>query len=114
MDLPEYRLVLALRSASIFDFTIDDSTIFSWGCGLQWPASTNSVSEVPGVPAAGFALNPNVPNPFNPKATISFNLPTPERVYLRVYEVNSHLFKTLIAGGGSGCPDPLTCLGRDR
>jgi flagellar hook assembly protein FlgD len=41
----------------------------------------------------------NYPNPFNPRTTISFNLPQETAVRLRVYDLSGHLVRTLLNGG---------------
>jgi len=49
---------------------------------------------VPGV----FALNGNYPNPFNPKTTISFNLPARADAVVDVLDVRGHLVRRLYSG----------------
>jgi len=45
-----------------------------------------------------FALYPNVPNPFNPTTTISYELVREEFVTLAVYDVGGRLVRTLVSG----------------
>ncbi|MFC1553322.1 FlgD immunoglobulin-like domain containing protein [candidate division KSB1 bacterium] len=45
-----------------------------------------------------FRLDPNYPNPFNPSTTIRFNLPYPEDVTVKIYNVLGGEVKTLAAG----------------
>lgn len=49
------------------------------------------------VPTA-FALLPCVPNPFNPMTTICFDLPRPQKVTLRIYDVAGRCVATLLEG----------------
>ena len=48
-------------------------------------------------PPPGFALEENVPNPFNPKTTISFVLPETGPVSLGIYAVNGRLVRELVS-----------------
>ena len=43
-----------------------------------------------------FKLNQNYPNPFNPVTIIGFYLSNPERVLLRIFDINGKHIKTLI------------------
>ena len=47
------------------------------------------------VPQA-FQLDQNYPNPFNPATTISYSIPTPGFVTLRIYDLTGHEVRTLI------------------
>jgi hypothetical protein len=51
--------------------------------------------EDPDVPLP-FILYQNVPNPFNPMTTITFDLPKPQRVVLVVYAVDGSRVSTLV------------------
>ena len=44
-----------------------------------------------------FALHANVPNPFNPKTVIRYDLPAPASVNLRVYDLAGRLVRVLLA-----------------
>lgn len=48
--------------------------------------------------AAGTALHPAYPNPFNPEATISFTLATTSEVQLSVYDTSGRLVEELVNG----------------
>jgi len=50
------------------------------------------------IPAAALALHQNVPNPFNPRTTISFTLPEARAVTLEIYDVSGHLVTRLFDG----------------
>jgi hypothetical protein len=47
---------------------------------------------------SGLTLYANRPNPFNPSTTISFRMPRPGGVALRVYDPAGRLVRTLVAG----------------
>ena len=38
------------------------------------------------------------PNPFNPRTTISYNLPVTSRISLRIFDISGRLVKTLLNG----------------
>ena len=44
----------------------------------------------------GYALQQNVPNPFNPRTTIEFSLAAPAAVSMRIYDVSGSLVRTLL------------------
>jgi len=44
------------------------------------------------------ALHPVVPNPFNPQATVAFDLPRNEQVQLEVYDIRGRKVRTLVEG----------------
>ena len=60
---------------------------------LAWCA-TDVGNEVPVASSLGLR---NHPNPFNPWTTISFRLPEPAAVTLRVYDASGRLIRTLVA-----------------
>jgi PKD repeat protein len=45
-----------------------------------------------------FALHTNHPNPFNPQTTISYSLPSSQRVRLDIYDVTGRMITTLVDG----------------
>ncbi|MCP4291397.1 MAG: T9SS type A sorting domain-containing protein [bacterium] len=64
----------------------------------SFPYQEISSSDEPGnIPVMG-RLGQNVPNPFNPQTTISFDLVQPAQVFLRVFDSSGRLVKTLING----------------
>lgn len=63
-------------------------------CDLSGFAAPPSSARSPAVPAV-FALHQNYPNPFNPVTTISFDLPQPANVLLKIYDVNGRLVRNL-------------------
>ncbi|RPI02055.1 MAG: DUF362 domain-containing protein, partial [Calditrichaeota bacterium] len=63
--------------------------------------------------ATTFQLLPNYPNPFNPTTTISFYLPTEDRVTLTVYNSLGAPVRTLLSGAISAGSHALQWSGRD-
>jgi len=67
--------------------------------GLQNEDLSAVVSGVTAAPMPGAAdLEPNVPNPFNPRTTIAFNVPVAEHVQLAVYGIDGAMVRTLVDG----------------
>ncbi len=72
-------------------------------CGLigAWDevCSATGVDEPPpSAPPAVATLHPPVPNPFNPRTTIRFELPGAVRIKLAVYDLNGRLVARLAGG----------------
>jgi hypothetical protein len=63
-------------------------------------------------PARGWALDANVPNPFNPATTISYSLAKQTRVELSIYDVSGALVRTLVSGEQAGGEKSVTWDGR--
>jgi len=57
--------------------------------------NTTSVEALPGI-AAGFGLEKNYPNPFNPSTTIMFSVPRSVRAHIGIYSVSGQLVRTLL------------------
>ena len=55
----------------------------------------SSVNDDPSLPTS-FKLYPNVPNPFNPQTTITYQIPEPCRVSIEIYNVLGQKVVTLI------------------
>jgi hypothetical protein len=66
--------------------------------GGQTATGVGEGPEVPGAAALPlrFQLHPVHPNPFNPTTTIAFDLPAPERVLLRVYNLRGERVATVL------------------
>jgi endonuclease/exonuclease/phosphatase family metal-dependent hydrolase len=64
---------------------------------LQAAVETGGVSA-PAIVAARTVLHPNVPNPFNPATTLSFDLAHAGDATLRIYDTRGRLAATLLAG----------------
>jgi len=71
------------------------------GSAFASKISANQVAGVPGqedtIPTA-FAIHSNAPNPFNPRTTISYDLPRDARVRLGVYDIAGRLVRMLVTG----------------
>jgi len=67
----------------------------------------------PGVPAV-FALAQNHPNPFNPRTSIGFDLPSAMRVRLRVHDLRGALVATLVDAQMPAGRHSVPWLGLDR
>ena len=78
---------------------IATGTSHDWnGNGIPDECENITVSDA-GVPSAGWRLQPNVPNPFNPGTTIVFEAPSnPRRVRLDVLDVAGRRVRTLLSG----------------
>jgi hypothetical protein len=66
------------------------------------------------IPARALALSQNVPNPFNPKTDIRFQLGHAGAVKLEVFDVQGRLIKTLADGSMSAGDHLVTWDGTDR
>ncbi|MEN8006660.1 MAG: FlgD immunoglobulin-like domain containing protein [Candidatus Krumholzibacteriota bacterium] len=64
-------------------------------------------------PAAVGFLAQNKPNPFNPRTTIAFELPTAGRTRLAVYDVSGRLVRTLVDEDLGEGPHEVVWSGRD-
>lgn len=61
-----------------------------------WREYLQLVSPVPEPDAYVWALQQNHPNPFNPRTNISYSLPEPGHVSLRIYDLRGLLVRTLV------------------
>jgi len=86
------------------------STDSSWQyCGWNiddvqiWGIASGPTSAPGSADAAPFKLLPNVPNPFNPKTAIRFEMAEPARVRLEIFDIAGRSLATLLEGPvGSG------------
>ncbi len=62
----------------------------------------------------GVVLHQNVPNPFNPSTTISYELKASGQVDLQVFDVAGRLVRTLFRGSEEAGRHEKVWLGRDR
>jgi beta-glucanase (GH16 family) len=92
MDLRmlSYSFVILEEHGAACEFALDD---------IYWETEfTAGVDDNAPVAVKRIELGPNVPNPFNPRTTISFELDSPRAVTLRVYDMAGHLVRTLVSG----------------
>ena len=73
------------------------------------PTTTSTPAAVPGA----YALNANVPNPFNPVTTISYDLPEATEVTLEVFDASGRRIATLAAGQRPAGRHSVVWDGRD-
>lgn len=105
-SLPEQRVNWStqLTDSAAATFTIEN--IFSVNSGIgssNWippsysPPTFVKQNEAVQIPSS-FALHQNYPNPFNPVTTISYDLPKPSMVSLKVYDIYGREIATLVNG----------------
>ena len=75
-------------------------------------ALANGGQDQPNVPTA-FSLKQNVPNPFNPTTTLSYDLPVASHVELEIMNVLGQKVKTLINGFSEAGSHSVMWDGRD-
>lgn len=57
--------------------------------------SSDFITDVPKASVGYLKLAQNVPNPFNPSTTISFELPSPAHAVLEIFDVHGRIVRTL-------------------
>ena len=78
----------------------------------RWGANATPVENKPG--PRRLALHANVPNPFNPSTTISFDVPDgAPMVSLRIYDAAGRLVRTLVQSKLSAGQHQVQWQGRD-
>lgn len=91
-------------AAGIHDAANDRMVVFGGYDGVVkndvWALNdlSDTATGVGRSPAPAAVLHPNVPNPFNPSTTISYELPAATPVSLRIYDVAGRLVRTLAGG----------------
>ncbi len=77
-------------SGSLFGWFIDDISIT-----VEIIVPVDNKNETSPYPGA-FSLGPVYPNPFNPETTISFEVPSPEDVSIRIYNAQGQLVGVVV------------------
>jgi len=104
LQLPRARLVISAVDAFGF-VAADTSAVF---------AVHNSLTTVHGAkPPARDLLAPNVPNPFNPRTALRFELIAGATVELAVFDVSGRRIATLAAGHRAAGRHEAVWQGRD-
>jgi hypothetical protein len=93
-------------SGSIVEAGVDDFRI--------WNAVPEGTPVSGGSGSARFALLPNVPNPFNPRTEMRFDLAQEGRAKLSIYSLEGRLVRTLVNGTMSAGRHALAWDGRDN
>jgi hypothetical protein len=65
-------------------------------CHGDHRTGTTHSTELEGVPA-GYKLENNYPNPFNPQTRIQFSIPAATTVDLAIYDIHGRLVRNLVA-----------------
>ena len=91
-------LITRLRFDPIQGRTPGDVVDLYW---LTADSPTGASDTVPD-PIPEFVLEPNYPNPFNPRTTISYNLVRQARVTLRIHDLAGRLVKLLVESEEQG------------
>jgi len=104
LQLPRARLIIS--AVDSFGFVgIDTSAVF---------AVHNGLTDVHGArPPARDLLAPNVPNPFNPRTTLRFELIAGATVELAVFDVSGRRIATLASGHRAAGRHEAVWQGRD-
>ena len=93
----------SLVEAGVDDFLLD----------VAWPLGASPVQDGAVMPQR-LALGENYPNPFNPKTTLSFDLPQAGPVELAVYDITGRRVATLVDAELTAGHHTVTWLGRDQ
>jgi hypothetical protein len=74
------------------------STDFSGNEGIPATIHGSGAVVIPGDAPITFSLRPNSPNPFRATTTIAFDLPSPARVTLSIFDASGRRLRTLVDG----------------
>ena len=90
----------------------DTGILNEWCVRISYGVSTGIAAGSEDLPKA-VTLKANVPNPFNPQTTISFDLPRKSNVDLAVYELSGRRVATLASGSLEAGSHNIVWRGRD-
>ncbi len=79
--------------------------------GLSRPAFQ---ATKPATTPAGFGLEANYPNPFNPETIIRFHVPERQMVHLVIYDAAGQRLRTLVEGELAAGAQTFSWDGRDE
>ncbi len=84
------------------------------GCAPQGDSVPVAVGDDGVVMPEEFALQQNVPNPFNPATTIDYYVPQASRVTVQIFNVKGQLVRTLVDSPMGAGPRSATWDGRNN
>jgi hypothetical protein len=87
-------------------------TLNSWGLNFTLVRYVTPVEDV--LPVMATRLRPNVPNPFNPRTEISFDLARPGQTRLAIFDVRGMLVRQLVDEDLPAGPHTVMWDGLDR
>ncbi len=96
---------------TVYTLAAIDASGYSSGFATQAELQPTDVLAAPG--AWRFRLHPNVPNPFNPRTTLRFELDRAGPVRLEVFDLSGRSVRVLVHGPRDAGPHGVVWDGRD-
>ncbi|MFC1477823.1 T9SS type A sorting domain-containing protein, partial [candidate division KSB1 bacterium] len=81
---------------------------------LQFDDFVSEVVEEDKIIPETFSLKQNYPNPFNPSTTITYDLPKPEKVLLKIYDILGREIRTIVNSEKPAGSHAVIWNGRDN